>query len=85
LGETVTVTPLLRRYGTMPSSSDHQRLAGKPTSWPSWPRGTACRVYMGHGWASGVWDGLQGRSGAVWVGKDQRMVYVGDARNVRAA
>ena len=33
--------------------------------------------------ATGTWDGLQGHRAAIWVGKEQRMVYVGDARNVR--
>jgi hypothetical protein len=62
---------------------DHQRLAASPTSWPSWPRGTPCKVFMGYGWASGAWDGLQGQRGAVWLAKEQRMVFCGDARNVR--
>jgi hypothetical protein len=62
---------------------DHQRLARSPTSWPSWPRGTACKVFMGYGWASGTWDGLQGARGAIWLGKEQRTVYCDDARNVR--
>lgn len=68
----------------MPKATpDHQRLASKPTSWPSWPRGTPCKVFMGYGWASGTWDGLQGQRGAVWLGKEQRMVFCDDARNVR--
>lgn len=40
---------------------------------------------MGYGWASGTWEGLQGPSGRVWLGKEQRMVTVRDARNVRPA
>jgi hypothetical protein len=62
---------------------DHQRLLASPTSWPSWPRGTAAKVYMGHGWATGTWQGSQGHRAAIWVGKEQRTVYVADARNVR--
>jgi hypothetical protein len=64
---------------------DRKRLAGSPTSWPSLPRGTACKVFMGSGWASGTWQGLQGQRGAVWLGEDQRTVYVADARNIRPA
>lgn len=62
---------------------DHQRLLASPTRWPVLPVGAAVKVYMGHGWATGAWQGLQGASGAVWVGKEQRTVYVADARNVR--
>jgi hypothetical protein len=62
---------------------DHQRLAGSPTSWPVWPRGAACKVFMGYGWASGTWDGLQGAAGRVWLGKEQRTVIVRDARNLK--
>lgn len=69
----------------MPQQSDHQRLLTSPTRWPVLPLGTAVKVYMGHGWASGTWQGLHGPSGAVWVGKEQRTVYVADVRNVRAA
>ncbi len=69
----------------MPKATpDHQRLAGSTTSWPSLPRGAACKVYMGYGWASGTWDGLQGPCGRVWLGKEQRTVIVRDARNVKA-
>jgi hypothetical protein len=64
--------------------SDQQRLAGSPTSWPSWPRGRDCKVFMGHGWAKGTWDGLLGACGRVWLGKEQRTVIVRDARNVKA-
>ena len=69
----------------MPKPSDQQRLASSPTNWPSWPRGRACKVFMGYGWASCTWDGLQGPSGRVWLGKEQRTVLVRDARNVRPA
>jgi hypothetical protein len=64
---------------------DHQRLAGNPARWPSWPRGTACKVYMGHGWASGTWNGVEGHTAAIWLGKEQRTVHCHDARNVRRA
>jgi len=69
--------------GPMPRTPDHQRLAGSPTSWPSWPRGTPCKVFMGYGWASATWDGLQGPAGRVWLGKEQRTVIVRDARNLK--
>lgn len=62
---------------------DHQRLAASPTSWPLWARGRPCKVYMGTGWASGTWDGLQGHAGRIWLTKEQRTVIVRDARNVR--
>jgi hypothetical protein len=64
---------------------DADRLARRPDQWPPLSRGAAVKVYMGCQWVSGAWHGMQGRSAAVWVGRDQRMVYVGDARNVRAA
>ena len=64
---------------------DHQRLAASPAGWPSVARGGAVKVYMGSHWASGTWQGLQGDRGAVWVGQQQRLVLVGDARNVRPA
>lgn len=67
----------------MPKQTEAERLAASPSNWPSWPRGTAVKVYMGSRWASGTWQGLHGPSGAVWVGKEQRTVYVADARNVR--
>lgn len=66
-------------------TSEQERLAQNPEKWPSWPRGTACKVFMGAGWASGTWQGLEGVRGAVWLGKAQRTVYVADARNVRRA
>jgi len=59
------------------------RLAADPTKWPQKPRGAACKVYMGSQWASGTWQGMQGDRGAVWVGKEQRLVLVADCRNVR--
>jgi hypothetical protein len=62
---------------------DYQRLAGLPTRWPSLPLGAACKVFMGSGWASGTWEGLQSGCGRVRLPKDQRMVIVRDARNVR--
>jgi hypothetical protein len=62
---------------------DHQRLASSPTSWPAKPRGTACKVFMGSQWASGTWEGLKGDRGAVWLAREQRMVFCGDSRNVR--
>lgn len=62
---------------------DHQRLASSPTSWPAWPRGAACKVFMGYGWASGTWDGVQGAAGRVWLGTEQRTVIVRDARNLK--
>lgn len=62
-----------------------QRLSADPTKWPRWGPGALCKVFMGYGWASGVWKGLAGARGAVWLSKEGRMVYVGDARNVRAA
>ena len=68
----------------MAKPSEQSRLAASPTSWPSWPRGTVCKAYMGHGWASGTWDGLQGACGRVWLTKEQRMVIVRDARNLRS-
>ncbi|MEN9768234.1 MAG: hypothetical protein RLZZ32_2194 [Cyanobacteriota bacterium] len=68
----------------MARSSDADRLAASPTKWPSWPRGRACKVFMGYGWSSGTWDGLQGPVGRVWLGKEQRTVIVRDARNVKA-
>lgn len=64
---------------------DHQRLAANPTKWPSLARGAAVKVYMGSQWASGSWQGLQGDRGAIWVGKEQRLVLCADARNVRPA
>jgi hypothetical protein len=63
---------------------DQQRLAADPTRWPVLARGAAVKVYMGHGWASGTWDGLQGPCGRVWLAREQRTVIVRDARNVRA-
>lgn len=68
----------------MPSPTpDHQRLAASPAKWPVLARGAACKVFMGSHWASGTWNGLQGHRAAIWVGKEQRTVYVADARNVR--
>lgn len=58
-------------------------MAADPTKWPQKPRGTACKAYMGSQWASGTWQGMQGDRGAVWLGREQRLVLVGDARNVR--
>ncbi len=67
----------------MAAERDHQRLAGSITSWPSKPRGAACKIFMGSHWASGTWEGLQGDRGAVWLGREQRLVFCADARNVR--
>jgi len=64
---------------------DHQRLAGNPSRWPSLPCGAAVKVYMGSQWASGTWQGFQGDRGAVWLGKEQRLVLCSDSRNVRPA
>ncbi len=63
--------------------SESDRLAASPTKWPSWTLGRACKVFMGYGWASGTWEGLQGGCGRVRLPKDQRTVIVRDARNVR--
>lgn len=60
-----------------------QRLSASPTSWPSWGPGALCKVFMGYGWASGTWEGLQGGAGRVWLSKERRTVFVRDARNVR--
>lgn len=60
------------------------RLAQDPTRWPSLPRGAAVKVYMGSQWASGTWQGFQGERGAVWLKREQRLVLVSDARNVKA-
>jgi hypothetical protein len=38
---------------------------------------------MGSQWASGTWEGLKGDRGAVWLGREQRMVFCSDSRNVR--
>jgi hypothetical protein len=69
----------------MPTTPDHHRLALSPTRWPSLPRGAAVKVYMGSRWASGTWQGFQGDRGAIWLGREQRLVLCGDARNVRTA
>jgi hypothetical protein len=83
---TVFIRFLPDRMKTVPampkSLPDHQRLAGDPSRWPAKPRGTACKVYMGSHWASGTWEGLQGGRGAVWLAREQRMVFCGDSRNV---
>ena len=68
----------------MPKHSEQDRLASSPTRWPSWAPGRACKVFMGYGWASGAWEGLQGSYGRVRLPKDQRTVIVRDARNVKA-
>lgn len=62
---------------------DRKRLALSPTSWPSWPRGTACKAFMGSGWASATWEGLEGGCGVVWLKQAQRTVRIRDARNVQ--
>lgn len=67
----------------MPKKSEQARLASSPTSWPLWAPGRPCKVFMGYGWATGTWEGLQGACGRVRLPKDQRTVIVRDARNVQ--